>query len=198
MDRIVIGNHAAEVSVSRAYALAGLGALAVGSLFGMLGKIVGWFPAVAALGGAMLGGVGIFTAVAWRKAMAPTEEDDLYLPNAQTGALELTFIATYLRRYLGADVTAYLSGSENVADVSRWVSGEAEPAPLPAGRLRYGYETIRPIVDRYDGDTAKAWLFGTNPWLRDEAPVYVLRHSDCPEVWQKVVGAAQDFAEFKR
>ena len=137
-------------------------------------------------------------AVARRKISSPTEEENLSLPSAQAWASELAFIAAYLRRYLGADVTAYLSGSENVADVSRWVSGEEEPSPLPAGRLRYGYETIRPIVDRYDGDTAKAWLFGTNPWLRDEAPAFVLRHGDCPEAWQKVVGAAQDFAEFKR
>src|SRR3954453_3847002 len=130
MDRMVIGNHEAEASVSRAFAIAGLGALAVGSLFGLLGKIVGWSPALTALGGAMLGGVGIFTAVARRRILDSTEEEDLSLPNAQTGASELAFIAAYLRRYLGAEVTAYLSGSENVADVSRWVSGEAEPAPL--------------------------------------------------------------------
>src|SRR6185295_3853519 len=131
MDRMVIGNHATEVSVSRSFALAGLGALVVGSFFGMLGKIIGWSPALAALGGAMLGGVGIFTAVARRKILDPTEEEELSLLNAQTEASELAFIAAYLRKYLGADVTAYLSGSENVADVGRWVSGEAEPAPLP-------------------------------------------------------------------
>jgi hypothetical protein len=195
---MVIGDNSAAAVGSKAFALVGLGALAVGALFGMLGKIVGWSPVLTALGGAMLGGVGIFTAVARRKILDSTEDEDLSLPNAQTGASELAFIAAYLRRYLGAEVTAYLSGSENVADVSRWVSGEAEPESLPAGRLRYGYETVRPIVDRYDGDTAKAWLFGTNPWLKDEAPAYVLRHSDRPEAWQKVVGAAQDFAEFKR
>jgi len=73
-----------------------------------------------------------------------------------------------------------------------------EPGPLPLGRLRSGYETVQPIIGRYDGNTAKAWLFGMNPWLGDEAPAYVSRHGDQLEAWEKVVHAAQDFAEFKR
>jgi hypothetical protein len=43
--------------------------------------------------------------VARRKILDPTEEE-VAVPNAQTGALELAFIAAYLQRYLGADVTA--------------------------------------------------------------------------------------------
>ncbi len=75
--------------------------------------------------------------------------------------------------------------------------GEELPGQVLADRLFYGYQTVRPIVERYDGKTASAWLFGMNPWFGDEAPAYVLRHSDRIETWETVIHAAQDFAEFK-
>ena len=103
----------------------------------------------------------------------------------------------YLQEKVGSEVTAYLSGAEDVQTVERWSSGKELPGQVLASRLLYGYQTVRPIVERYDGETANAWLFGMNPWLGDEAPASVLRHSDRIEAWETVVHAAQDFAEFK-
>ena len=44
-------------------------------------------------------------------------------------------------------------------------------------RLREGYKIVRMIVESFDEKTARAWLFGTNTRLDDEAPIDVLRQA---------------------
>ena len=74
-------------------------------------------------------------------------------------------IVAYLRDHLGPEVTAVMSGVDSPPLVGQWVCGILEPEPLPSARLRFGYKTVLYIVDVYDGETARAWLFGTNEWL---------------------------------
>ena len=185
--------------VPNAFTAVGLGALAGGAIY-VAAKIAGLPSAMAALGGAVggavLGGIKALASMAQRKVVEPCEED-LEVAVQDLKSPEIAVVVSFLREHLGTEITAYLSGSDDTGEVERWVLGEA-PGPLPAGRLVFGYETVRPIVHRYDGLTAKSWLFGTNPWLKDEAPAYVLRHSERPEIWQEVVEAAQDFVGFER
>src|SRR5947209_6050871 len=191
--RMVAGNHEAgtPVPVPRAFAAAGMGALACGVLSMMLAKIVGVSPSLAALGGAMLGGVGAFAAVAQRKIMDPPDDDEkLSLTDSGLGGPESSIIASYLREHLGADVTAYLSGASVEKDVDRWAPGEVEPGALQGSRLLHAYEAARLIVNAYDGETARAWFFGMNQRLDDEAPAYLLRHGSRSEDWRFIIPAA--------
>ncbi len=180
---------------------AGVGAVAIGGVAFLLTRSSGASHSIEA--GFLFGLVGAFAAVALsRREVTPepvdTEEPLVKSVDLEPGESEVLEAVKYLQEKVGSEVTAYLSGAEDVQTVERWSSRSEIPGPAMAGRLLYGYETIRPIVDRYDGTTAKAWLFGTNPWLRDEAPAYVLRHADQPSTWQQVVHAGQDCAEFKR
>ena len=65
--------------------------------------------------------------------------------------------------------------------------GEAEPTltVLAASSL----------TEAFGEQTASAWLFGTNSYLGDEAPAYVLRHGDQPAQITPVVVAARSFIE---
>jgi hypothetical protein len=182
---------------------AGVGAVAIGGVAFLLTRSSGASHSMEAGSAFLFGLAGAFAAVAVaRRAAVTPEADNTGEPHARVdpepGESEVLEAVKYLQETVGSKVTAYLSGAEDVCTVERWSSGEERPQPSLAGRLLYGCETVRPIVDRYDSSTANAWLFGTNPWLKDEAPAYVLRHDDRPEVWKKVVHAAQDFAEFKR
>jgi hypothetical protein len=53
------------------------------------------------------------------------------------------------------------------------------------------------ISDAYDAETAKAWLFGTNTRLDDEAPIEVLRTAEQPEQFTAVIRAARQLASFQ-
>jgi hypothetical protein len=50
------------------------------------------------------------------------------------------------------------------------------------------------IRDCYDSETAKAWLFGTNSRLDDQAPIGLLRNGKTPEDFVPVVRTARQFS----
>ncbi|HEX6862087.1 MAG TPA: hypothetical protein VF414_04680 [Thermoanaerobaculia bacterium] len=156
---------------------------------------------LATICGAVLG-AGLYAASMARRAAVRRVEPELEEPGAipassgpQPQPLRTTEIVGYLRKHLGPEVTAFLSGLDDTSAVERWASGEVEPGPLEQERLRFGYEVVRPIVRAYDGETAGVWLFGMNEWLEDESPVMVLRTGRTREEWTPVVQAAEGFVE---
>ena len=77
------------------------------------------------------------------------------------------------------------------------LEGGPEPSQRTAMRLREGYKIVRMIVESFDEQTAKAWLFGTNTRLDDEAPIDVLRSATEPADFARVRGAARQLASFE-
>jgi hypothetical protein len=106
--------------------------------------------------------------------------------------LGISKIAGYLQAHLGQKITAYLAGLDNAKTVGLWISGNASPRDLPKTRLRYAYQAARLLVETYDDETAKAWFFGSNTLLDDEAPSYVLRHGTTPDDLRLVIPAARN------
>jgi hypothetical protein len=106
--------------------------------------------------------------------------------------LDISRIAGYLQNHLGQKITAYLAGNDNAKTVGLWISGKVEPRDLPKTRLRYAYQAARLLVEAYDDETAKAWFFGSNTLLDDEAPAYVLRHGTTPDDLRLVIPAARN------
>jgi hypothetical protein len=104
-------------------------------------------------------------------------------------------IAGYLQEHLGQKITAYLSGLDHAKTVGLWVSGASEPRDLAKTRLRYAYQAARFLIEAYDAETAKAWLFGSNTMLDDEAPAYVLRHASTPDDLRLIIPAARRLVE---
>ena len=104
-------------------------------------------------------------------------------------------IAAYLQEQLGQRMAAYLAGLTAVKQIGRYMREDGpDPRDNVERRLREGYKVVRMIVEAYDAKTAKAWLFGTNTRLDDNAPIEVLREAESTEDFIPVRRAARQFA----
>ncbi len=112
----------------------------------------------------------------------------------EAARLSITEIAEFLQQHLGQRMTAYLSGVTDPKMVSRWIAAQNTPRDESKMRLREGYQVVRLLVGVYGNDTAKAWLFGSNTRLDDQAPAYILRHASNWDDLRFVVPAARTFA----
>jgi hypothetical protein len=112
--------------------------------------------------------------------------------------LPIAEIAAYLQGSLGQRMAAFLAGLSDAKQIGRYVQEDGpEPRAAVARRLRHGYKIVRMISDAYDAETAKAWLFGTNTRLDDQAPIEMLRAAEEPEQFTAVVRAARQLASFQ-
>ena len=59
------------------------------------------------------------------------------------------------------------------------------------------YRVVRMLVDACDAKTARAWLFGTNTRLDDNAPIEVLGAAKGTEEFAMVLRAARQVASFQ-
>lgn len=112
--------------------------------------------------------------------------------------LSIRVIASYLQETLGQRITAAIAGLADIRQVGRYAR-EGGPLPHDAAdrRLRAGYKIVRMLVDAYDDKTARAWLFGTNTRLDDQAPIEVLGAATDPKDFTAVVRAARQVASFE-
>jgi hypothetical protein len=116
----------------------------------------------------------------------------------EASTLPVGEVAAYLQDQLGQRMTAFLVGLTDAKQVGRYARADGpEPRAIIAQRLRHGYKVVRMISDAYDAETAKAWLFGTNTRLDDQAPIEVLRTAEQPEQFTAVIRAARQLASFQ-
>jgi hypothetical protein len=108
-------------------------------------------------------------------------------------------IAAYLQDTVGQRVAAAIAGLVDAKQIGRYAR---EDGPQPRGmterRLREGYKVVRMLVDAYDDKTARAWLFGTNTRLDDQAPVEMLGAARDTADFVRVVQAARQVASFQQ
>jgi len=122
-----------------------------------------------------------------------TKERTLEVERRAT-TLSISVIAARLQANLGQALTAHLAGLSDTRQVGRIGRGEHRPQQMTARRLREGYKAAGMIAELYDWETAKAWLFGTNTRLDDQAPVEVLGSATTDEQFTDVARAAKQFA----
>lgn len=103
-------------------------------------------------------------------------------------------IADFLQASLGQKLTAYVAGLTDPKAVGAWIRGENDPRHPADMRLRSAYQVVRMLVEAYDAETAKAWLFGANTRLNDEAPAYLLRNAKTVDDLRQLVPTARAFA----
>ncbi|ORJ53177.1 hypothetical protein [Mycobacterium simiae] len=107
-------------------------------------------------------------------------------------------IAAYLQGTVGQRVAAAIAGLADARQIGRYArAGGPEPHGMTERRLREGYKVVRMLVDAYDDKTARAWLFGTNTRLDDQAPVEVLGAATDTKHFTMVVQAARQVASFQ-
>lgn len=112
--------------------------------------------------------------------------------------LPIREIAEYLQEHLGQRIAAHMAGLSDAKQIGRYTRPDGpRPRHRTEMRLREGYKVVRMIVDAFDDNTARAWLFGTNTWLDDQAPIAVLRQANEPEEYADVIGAARQLASFE-
>lgn len=106
-------------------------------------------------------------------------------------------VATYLQDAIGPRMTAAIAGLSDPEQIESYARGEG---PQPAGtverRLREGFKVVRMLSEAYDADTARAWLFGTNSYLDERAPIQVLGQATQTSDFVAVVKAARQVAGF--
>jgi uncharacterized protein (DUF2384 family) len=112
--------------------------------------------------------------------------------------LPISEVAGYLQDQLGQRIAAHLVGLRDAKQVGRYRKPDG-PAPNQTTdlRLREGYKIVRMIVESFDDKTARAWLFGTNTRLDDEAPIDVLRRATEPTQFAEVKAAARQLVSFE-
>jgi hypothetical protein len=107
-------------------------------------------------------------------------------------------IAAYLQDAVGQRVAAAIAGLADAKQIGRYVRANGpEPHGTTERRLREGYKVVRMLVDAYDDKTARAWLFGTNTRLDDQAPAEVLGAATQTADFTLVVQAARQVASFQ-
>lgn len=198
MSKIAIRNLILE-GATRELAVASV----LGGVAGLaLGRALDTPPMVATLatiGGTLLG-AGIFAASAHRAVRRVAEPDfDLepkaLVPPAHPKPARIPEVVSYLRDHLGVEMTAFLSGAESPAVVSRWLSGDTFPEPLEMERMKAARRVVEELAGAYSDDMIKLWFFGKNEWLEDKAPAAVLRHGCRTDDWRQLLPAAEEFAE---
>ena len=105
-------------------------------------------------------------------------------------------IAGYLQEQVGQRVAAAIAGLVDAGQIGRYACGTASPRAVTERRLREGFKAVRLLVDAYDGQTARAWLFGTNIRLGDRAPIDVLGAAREASEFAAVAVAAREVAGF--
>jgi hypothetical protein len=112
--------------------------------------------------------------------------------------LSISEIAGYLQDALGQRIAAHLVGSRDAKQIGRYRKADGPTPNLTTDlRLREGYKVVRMIVGSFDDRTARAWLFGTNTRLDDEAPVDVLRRATEPSQFAEMKAAARQLVSFE-
>ena len=112
--------------------------------------------------------------------------------------LSIAEVAGYLQGHLGQHVAAHLVGLRDAKQIGRYRREDGpEPNQRTELRLREGYKVVRMIVEAFDEKTAKAWLFGTNTRLDDDAPIDVLRAAVEPTQFAEVRAAARQLVSFE-
>jgi hypothetical protein len=105
-------------------------------------------------------------------------------------------IAAYLQAQLGQRIAAHLVGLSDTRQLGRYSRADGPaPSQVTERRLREAYKVVRMITEAYDA--TKAWLFGTNSRLDDEAPVDLLGQATETAQLAAVVRAARQFASFQ-
>lgn len=116
---------------------------------------------------------------------------------ADATRLDASEIAAYLQEHLGQRMAAHLVGLSDTRQIGRYAKADGpRPSPTTERRLREAYKVVGMIVAAYGDATAKAWLFGTNSRLDDDAPIEVLGSATDPKHFVPVVRAARQFASF--
>ena len=94
--------------------------------------------------------------------------------HARATRLPVAAIVGYLQGVLGARLTAFVAGEQDVEAVGQWARGDRMPYPAAEIRLRNAFQVVELLTQCEEADTVRAWFSGMNPYLGDAAPARVI------------------------
>lgn len=106
-------------------------------------------------------------------------------------SLPIEAVVKELVDLLGATTVALIGGVSETRAVAQWATGRAPQRP---NVLRFALQVASMIVDARDPDVVRAWFHGSNPYLADRTPAFVLRDEPLHEVQGEIMAAARSFA----
>jgi len=124
--------------------------------------------------------------VSERSGVSPAEAHE------QAMALPVKRVVGRLVEFLGARTVAALAGVKETRAVAQWTSGERDPQRPHV--LRFALQLALMISDAAGREMAQAWFHGSNPYLDDAVPVFLLRHRKLEAIQVPLMAAARSFA----
>lgn len=106
-------------------------------------------------------------------------------------SVPITEVVRRLCDLLGATDVAAIAGVGETRAVAQWMNGRE---PQHAHVLRFALQIAMMIAHPADGEVARAWFHGSNPYLDDEQPIAMLRSRQLSEVQLPLLSAARAFA----
>ncbi|MFJ8078233.1 XRE family transcriptional regulator [Streptomyces sp. NPDC096176] len=103
-------------------------------------------------------------------AQLPRSNDLAEIAHVTTTRMRVQDIARFLQEHLGQRITARIAKISDPRQVGKWAAGEAQPRQDAEERLRAALQTFQLIQHAEDIYTARAWMIGMNPQLKDETP----------------------------
>lgn len=99
-----------------------------------------------------------------------------------------------LTEMLGATDVAAIAGVGETRAVAQWMTGREPQHPHI---LRFALQLALMITTPDDGEVARAWFHGSNPHLKDQQPLALLKSRPLSEVQIPLLAAARAFAQRK-
>jgi hypothetical protein len=112
------------------------------------------------------------------------------------GAAEAQYLGACVadvETWLGAELTAYLTGADSPAELCRWVSGSDGRVGPPAAagrRLQTASEVVEAFAAAGRGTVARAWLREVSSLTGGRSPAHLVRHARTEQLLDQVREAA--------
>lgn len=131
-------------------------------------------------------------------SLSMSQEEPLFRPvsselDAHNRAMSIPIsdVVRELVDLLGATTVAVIGGVGETRAVQRWMTDREPQRPHV---LRFALQVGMTIASSADREIARAWFHGSNPALRDQSPMLVLRNQPLHEIQAAVLGAARAFS----
>jgi hypothetical protein len=105
-------------------------------------------------------------------------------------SLPIETVVTELTKLLGATTVAAIGGVEETRAVQQWMTGRK---PQRADVLRFALQIASQLAVRRNNDIARAWFYGSNPYLNDAMPIFWLRTRPLSEIQADIMAAVRAF-----
>ena len=124
----------------------------------------------------------------------PIEREDMQMTefeaHASAMSLPINAVVSRLIVLLGATTVATIGGVTETRAVTQWTDGRLPQRPHV---LRFTLQLAMMIGGEARIETVRAWFAGSNPHLRDQIPMLMLRDQHLSDISSAMMAAARAF-----